>query len=349
MAGLQLYAVHEAAGAVFMKEAGLDVPVRYGDVKTEYRAVREAAGITDRSARGTLRVTGADRVRFLHGMLTHTVQGLAVWAGNYAAMTTPQGHTLADVWVHNRAEEVLLETEPGLQQKLWDALDKFLIADDVTIEDATPQRAILGVQGLSAAALVSSVLGEIPVDLPEMHTVVRSWNGMEVAIVARSYTGLPGYDLWVSPDSAGALWDALVGGGCCPVGVEALEILRIEAGIPRYGSEVDERVMPLEAGMAHAVDFNKGCFIGQEALAKMQNLGKPRRYLVGIQVESDAAPVPGTDLLDGDRKAGWVTSSLRSETLGRTVALVRRGLETPGQVLSLADGTRTEVVALPFV
>ncbi len=345
-----LHAAKLAAGAVFERIDGRAAAAHYGDAASEYASVREAVGLVDRSDRGHLLVSGSDRVHFLHGMLSNTVQGLETGGGNYATMTTPRGQTLTDVWVYHRAEGFLLETEPGLQEKLMASLDKFLIADDVDIKDVTGEQALLGVHGRASRALIARVLGEVSADLADCHTVVRAMDGADVSVTARSYTGEPGYDLRITADRAPHLWDALISAGARPVGIRASEALRIEAGIPRYGVDMDERVVPLEAGLYHAVDFAKGCFIGQETIAKMHNLGKPRRYLVGLRLETETVPPAETPLRDGEKQIGWITSSLRSPALGRVVSLasVRRGYEQPGRFLSVDGGGRAEVVELPF-
>ncbi len=345
-----LRAAKLAAGAVFERIDGTETAAHYGDAASEYASVREAAGLVDRCDRGHLFVTGTDRARFLHGMLSNTVEGLAAGEGNYATMTTPRGQTLTDVWVYRNAEGFLLETEPGLQVKLMASLDKYLIADDVDIKDVTGELAILGVHGPGARALIVPLVGDVPTGLADCHTVVHMMDGVDVSVTARSYTGEPGYDLRVMADKAPRLWNALMSAGARPIGFQAMEALRIESGIPRYGADVDERVVPLEAGLHHAVDFTKGCFIGQETIAKMQNLGKPRRYLVGLRLETEKVPPAETPLRDGEKQVGWITSSIRSPATGRTVSLasVRRGYEQPGRSLSVDGEGRAEVVELPF-
>ena len=345
-----LRAAKLAAGAVFERIGAAEAAVHYGDAASEYATVREAAGLVDRSDRGHLMVTGSDRARFLHGMFSNTVEGLESGAGNYATMTTPRGQTLSDVWVYRRTEGFLLETEPGLQAKLMAALDRYLIADDVHIADVSATWATFGVHGPAARALIVRVLGEVSADLADCHTVVRDLGRADASVTARSYSGEPGYDLRIDAVHALRLWNALTSAGARPVGARAMETLRIESGIPRYGVDVDERVAPLEAGLHHAVDFNKGCFIGQETIAKMRNLGKPRRYLVGLRLEADTVPPAETPLRDGEKQIGWTTSGVRSPTLGRVVSLasVRRGYERPGRSLSVDGGGRAEVVELPF-
>ena len=351
MTASSLREAKQAAGAVFERIDGIESAAHYGDAASEYASVREAVGLVDRSNRGHLLVTGSDRARFLHGMLSNTVEGLETGAGNYATMTTPRGQTLTDVWVYRRSEGFLLETEPGLQEKLMASLDKYLIADDVDIKDVTGAQATLGVHGPGSRALIARVLGEVPVDLADCHTVFRTLGRTDVSVTARAYTGEPGYDLRIVAALAWRLWSALTSAGARPVGARALEALRIESGIPRYGVDVDERVVPLEAGLYHAVDFAKGCFIGQETIAKMHNLGKPRRYLVGLRLDTETVPPAETPLRDGERQIGWITSGLHSPALRRVVSLasVRRGFERPGRILSVDGGGRAEVVELPFL
>ena len=350
MADLLHHCIHQAAGAVFSQVAAWQAPESYGDPAGEYRAVREAVGITDRSARGKIRMTGSERVRFLNSMVSKKIEGLERGMGVYATVTDAQGHTLTDLWVHNRGEAFLLETEPGLQEKLYASLDRFLIADDVEMEDVTDAWAIVGVQGPKARELVSETIGAIATDLPEHHSIAVPFNGTEVVVVARTCTGEPGFDLWVTPERAGALWRVLAEAGGRPVGFSALEALRIEAGIARYGMDINEQVVPIEAGLYHAVDFDKGCYVGQEVIAKMHYRGKPRRYLVGLQIEGDTPPVPGTSIHAGEKEIGRITSSVRSPALDRVIALasVRRGFEQPGEKVLLEEGVRAEVVDLPF-
>ena len=231
-----------------------------GDAAAEYATVREAAGLVDRSDRGHLLVTGSDRARFLHGMLSNTVEGLESGAGNYATMTTPRGQTLSDVWVYHRAEGFLLETEPGLQTKLMASLDKYLIADDVRIRDVTGIQATLGLHGPGSGALIAQTLGEVSSDLADCHTVERGLGRTDVSVTARSYSGEPGYDLRIEAVHALRLWNVLTAAGARPVGTRAMEALRIESGIPRYGVDVDERVVPLEAGPSSRGRLHKGMF-----------------------------------------------------------------------------------------
>ena len=315
------------------------------NMETQYRAVRENAGIFNRSKRGKVRAEGADCLRFLHGMVTNTVESLAENEGNYAAVTSARGQTLLDVWVHRLQECIYMETEPGLATKLIETLDRYLIADDVALSDESDAWAIFGVQGPAAYELVGRVVGRVPADLPEHHTVVREFDGTSIWITARSYTGEPGFDLRIAQNDS--LRRALVTAGGTPIGWQVEEILRVEAGIPRYGAEIDESVVPLEAGLNHAVDFDKGCYIGQEVIAKMHFRGRPRRYLTGLIGNT---PVCGDIIVDG-KIVGRVTTCVKSLHFNRVIALaiIRRGYHEAGQRVILDDGSEAEVVNLPFV
>jgi folate-binding protein YgfZ len=352
MNSLHLHQTHQASGALFVEEGGWNVPASYGDVDGEYQAVREAAGVLDRSHRGVLVAGGEDRKEFLGGMLSNRVAGMEEGEGNHTTMSDPQGHTLADAWLSDRGDVIVLETEPGLQSKLHDSLDRFLITEDVTLEDATGRWAIIGVHGPSASSILSGVLSVAPPeDLPEGHCFRGQAATLEVTVVARNYTGETGWDLWCSPESVVDVWEAIRGAGARPIGSLAADTLRVEAGVPRYGVDFGEEVMVLEAGLEITVDFGKGCFIGQEAIGKMRHLGKPRRTLVGIQVDDGEPPAPGSSLVNGEKEAGIVKTSVRSPILKQTIALasVRRGYEEVGTTLLLPDGRQAKVCALPFL
>ena len=314
------------------------------NMEIQYCAVRENAGIFNRSKRGKVRAEGADCLRFLHGMVTNTVESLTENEGNYAAVTSARGQTLLDVWVHRLQDCIYMETEPGLATKLIETLDRYLIADDVALSDESDVWAILGVQGPAAYELVGRVVGHIPADLPEHHTVVREFEGTPTWVTARSYTGEPGCDLRIAQNDS--LQRALVTAGGTPIGSQVEEILRVEAGIPRYGAEIDESVVPLEAGLNHAVDFDKGCYIGQEVIAKMHFRGRPRRYLTGLIGNT---PVSGNITVNG-KTIGRVTTCVKSLHFNRVIALaiIRRGYHEAGQRVLLDDGSEAEVVNLPF-
>ncbi|MGA1195376.1 MAG: YgfZ/GcvT domain-containing protein [Candidatus Latescibacterota bacterium] len=338
------------AGAVFNEENGSLPPIHYGDSAFEYQAVKTGVGLVDRSGRGKLRITGKDRTRFLHGMVTNTVQGLSEWAGNHAALTTVHGQTLLDLWVHHLGEYLWLETEFGYQARLYDTLDRYLIADDVVMTDETQNWVILGVVGPLAGSNIKKVVGLVGDDLSEHHTVMGQWNELPIWVTRCSFLGEDGFDVRVSVGVGADLWRALVGAGAIPVGTLAQEVLRIEAGIPLCGIEIDEAVAPLEVGLEDTVDFNKGCYIGQEVIAKMHFRGKPRRYLVGVRLDREKLIAPNTEVVVDDKVVGRVTSCVHSMALNGVIALavIKRGMHEVGQRVLVGEA-EGEIVSLPFV
>jgi folate-binding protein YgfZ len=347
---VQLKDLQVEAGAVFDEENGYLTPSHYGDSALEYQAVKTGVGLVDRSGRGKLRLTGKDRTRFLHGMVTNTVQGLTEWAGNHAALTTVHGQTLLDLWVHHLGDHLWLETEFGYQARLYDTLDRYLIADDVVMTDETRDWVILGVVGPQAIASVKNVFGLVVEDLPEHHTVMGLWHEKPIWATRRHFLGIEGFDVRVSTEAGAALWHALVNVGAIPVGTQAQEVLRVEAGVPLCGVEIDEAGAPLEVGLEDTVDFNKGCYIGQEVIAKMHFRGKPRRYLVGVRFEGEKWVAPNTEVIVDDKAVGRVTSCVHSPALKGIIALaiVKRGMHEVGQGVQAGEGEGV-IVPLPFV
>ena len=342
--------LHTAANASLIAVNHTPVVASYGQPAVEYRAIRESVGLIDLSALGKLRVSGEDRARFLNGMLTQPIVGLGRGQGIHACLTTAQGQTLADMFVYNTGDFFLLQTEPGLATKVHQALDRFLIADDVRIEDVTDAYAVLRLMGPDTPGVIADTLRGEPVASSSLAFGNHTIGDVACTAACRPLADLPGFDVLCGAADAASVWSALLDAGARATGWDALETVRIEEGLPRYGTDVDERSMPLEAGLAHTVDFGKGCFVGQEALAKMHNLGQPRRSLVGLLLDSDAPRDPDSTVVADGREVGRVTSSVRSPRLSRAIALasIRRGFHVPGQIVALDDGTTAQVVALPF-
>ena len=340
--------LQEELGGTF-RDPDENQPEHFGDASTEVQAARESAIVVDRSERGKLLFTGEDRASFLHGMLTNTVEGLEDGDGNHAALTDAKGSTRADMWVYHWGDSLAMETEPGLQSAVSEFLDKYIIADDVTISEVSSDYSIVGLHGPAADQILDVAGG--PTDLGPYQSRCCEIEGVRVRVCKRSYCGELGYDLWVAADWGAQVFEAVRAGGAQPAGQVAVETLRIESGMPRYGLDVDDRVIPLEGGMADTVDFTKGCFIGQEVLAKMHNLGQPRRYLVGVLVEGQDPPVPETELVRDGKTVGLVKSGVYSEAVEQIVCLasVRRGNEASGTQLTTPADQVCEVVSLPFV
>jgi aminomethyltransferase len=354
MEPLTLHFLHEQAGARFTALGSREAVADYGDSEAEYRAAREAVALHDASYRETLRITGEDRASFLHGMVTQDVNGLPPGAAAYTAMITAKGAMVADARLLKREAELLLDVEPGTGAKVKEFLEKYLISEDAEIHEVTGEWGLLRLLGPRTGEVLSAVLG-----VPSFEALApNATRGATLAGVQGVLVGHPafekhGVDLLVPRGSLEAVWRALVqaGGahGLKPLGFQALELLRVEAGVPRYGQDMVDTTIPLEANLTHAISYNKGCYIGQEVIARATFRGHMNRKLAGLLL-GDVEAAPGTELRKGEKKVGWLTSVVRSPAQGQRVALgyVHRDHLEPGTELTLADGPVVKVAPLPF-
>ena len=321
-----LYEIHHALGATLTENyEEWELVGHFTDPHQEHCAVRQGVGIVDLSHRGRLRLTGSDRAAYLHRIISNDVEGLAVGEGNYATILTNRGKIIADMNVYVFEDSIGIETNAGTTFSLYQELDKYLIADDVTIEDFTECTGIVGVHGPKSSELLQEVYGFDVGDLPEYHNVVHEIDGRRIVCVRANETGEVGYNLCTASESIEWLWDTLLtkgrAFGAAPVGLIALNSLRIEAGIPRYGAELSDLIFPGEAELEQAISFEKGCYIGQEIVARMKYRGHPNRLLRGFEITSDTPPLSGDRLFDGDTDIGWLTSAVVSPTLGKTIGM----------------------------
>jgi tRNA-modifying protein YgfZ len=324
---------------------------------TAYDAARHRAAVLDRSDRGRIVVSGADRASYLQGLLTNDIVALKAGEGCYAAYLTPQGRMIADLYVYELGDLILLTVDRGVKDTILAKLDQFIFGEDVQLGDVTDTFAQVGVIGPAAAAIVSRILGEVSTDtwrgLAEHANLRTTWNG-EAAIVTRiTDPGVSGYDVFVDRAKAAALLSAVTGAGAVPLDEETAEALRIESGAPRFHRDMDEETIPLEAGIeSRAISFTKGCYVGQEVIIRVLHRGHGRvaRKLVGLIVSAEQPPAAGTTVRSGDREIGQVTSSAWSPALRKPIALgyVHRDFVAPGTAV-VVDGVAAEVAALPFV
>ncbi|MCY1033533.1 aminomethyl transferase family protein [Corallococcus sp. BB11-1] len=355
MEPLSLHFVHEQVGARFISVGGREVVAGYGDVGTEYGAARDAVALHDASYREILRITGEDRASFLHGMVTQEVKNLPVGSAAYAAFITVKGAMVGDARILKREGDLLLDMEPGLGAKVREFLDKYLISEDAELHDGTSESGWLRLLGPRTAQVLAAVLGRPFEGLAAQASQPAVLAGQDVWLLGTALPGgVSGVDVLVPRAGLEAVWTALAQAGAAhglkPLGFDALELLRVEAGVPRYGQDMVDTTIPLEANLTHAISYNKGCYIGQEVIARATFRGRMNRQLAGLLLgETDVAP--GTELRRGEKKVGWVTSVVRSPVKGQRVALgyVHRESLEPGTELTLADGAGTvTVAALPF-
>jgi tRNA-modifying protein YgfZ len=308
-------------------------------LSAEYRAITEACGLLDRSERGKLALTGADAASFLQGQVSNDVESLAPGTGCYAAFLTPKGKMLGDLRILNTGDELLLDTERVALQALFNMIRRFSIGYAVELHKRTVERGLLSLIGPDSGALT----GAEALPASENAHVAVSIGGVE----ARAIRTDVGVDLICEASDADGLRAALEEAGAIAVGEAAAECLRVERGRPRYGIDLDDTVIPQEAGLnERAVSFTKGCYVGQETVARLFYRGKPNRQLRGLRLTGPAEP--GEELLSAGRPVGRLTSVVESPRFGTIgLALVRREAP-PGYTVTSGDGVVAQVIELPF-
>ena len=309
------------------------------ELDAQYRQLREECGLLNRSDRGKLTVSGAEAAEYLQGQLTNDVEALEPGEGQYAALLDRKGHMQADMRVLRPAiEELWIDTEPEGLEATRKHLQMYKIGREVEVADATAERAILSLIGPRAVEIAGTAV------LPEHACEPASIEGVDCLAVGTA----GGIDLIAAAADAERLREALLGAGAVEVSAEAVEILRVEAGVPRFGAEMDTRTMPAEAAIVEdAVSFTKGCYIGQETVARLHYKGKPNKHLRGLKLSG--AATPGAALRLGEKEVGTLGGAVVSPALGPiALAIVRREAE-PGDELAVGeDGVTARVVDLPF-
>lgn len=314
----------------------------------EYRALREAAAVVDRSAAGRIELTGADRQRFMNAYLTCEIKGLAPGSGAYGFLTQAQGRILSDAVVLVREDRLWIEVGPDREGPIIEHLKKYVLADRVEIRplaDVLP----VALTGPRAAEIVD----------PEAELAETAWAhrqgdvlGIEVTVQRGGFAVPWDYTLWVAASEAPRLIEGLAAlEGVRQAGFAALEALRVEKGLPRFGCDYGPENFPQETTLDEAVSYTKGCYLGQEVVARIHYRGGVQKELRGLLFEGDGAPERGESLLADGREAGTVGSVVDSPALGRTVglAILHRRAAAPGTRLELSGGRWAEVRELPLV
>jgi aminomethyltransferase len=280
-----------------------------------YEGLHTASAWIDLSARGKIRVTGEDRARLLHAMSTNHVQELAAGEGLYTFFLNEKGRILADAYVYNLGESLLLDTEPETAASLAAHLDKYIIADDAVIEDETGRWMAVGLEG-PASAEAAAGLG---IRAPTKRCALLEWDSGFVVQVAE--TGMAGIRIFVPMEERHTLAARLTAARIPKATGEEARVVRLENGKPRYGEDITDRNLAQETRQLHAVHFNKGCYLGQEIVERVRSRGQVHRHLAPIEIDSATAPAPGTKLAaDGDTVAE-ITSAVYSPALGKIVGL----------------------------
>jgi folate-binding protein YgfZ len=351
---LPLSEFHGSNGAVFAERDGWLLPIHFGNAAAEYKAVRSTAGLIDRCHRGLLQFTGPDRLSFLQGMLSNDLRDIEPGEGQYATLLTQQGKVLGDVRVLRSDNSFYLDLWEATKDKIVEHVNRYLVADEVEIADRSGGYGILSIQGPQSEALLRTLLGQAELPKGPMQHAIVEIDGAKICLVRDSHTGEVGFDLIIPKPALQNVAQRATPVAATWVGEEAQNILRVEAGIPRYGVDFTEDNLLLEVGLDHAVSFKKGCYLGQEVVERIRSRGHVNKQLVGLLLDGQREAKPGDRLAVSDREVGTITSSVFSPALRRPIAFayIHRDHWAPGSELTISrDGSQIQasVTTLPFV
>src|SRR5580692_6099684 len=327
---------------------------RFADPQLEFAALLGGCGVYDLGFRARISLTGGDRVRWLNGMVTNNIRDLASGRGLYAFLLNPQGRILGDMSVYNLGEKLVVETDRSQVEKIVATFDHYIIMDDVEVADVTAEQTALGLSGPKSRAVLNAAGIEVP-EMQPLQMISPQCNCdcgcVECTVVRGENAQQESYEIWLAPQDVYKTWQALVAAGATPTGSEALEMQRIVAGIPLYGVDIRERDLPQETEQMRALNFNKGCYVGQEIVERIRSRGNVHRKFTGFLIDGATDVVVGTKIISGEKEVGEVTSAavLRTSSGGRTFVLgyIRREVGVPGREVTIA-GVKATVAHLPF-
>ena len=304
------------AGASFATFDGWRLPQSFGKPLEEYRAAREGVALADRSSYGRLKITGKDALDLLNRLSSNKLIDLAQGQGASTVLTNNKARIIDLLLVINMGDELLVVTSPQTPEKVIEWIDLYTFGEDITVEDVTEDTALLSLMGPAAVDLLGTDASSL--DLYGVGQVTLQ--GIQLPVIRTDTLGTTSYDLLATASQAGKVWDALIQAGAVAVGEDALETVRVEQGVPRYGREMGEDFNPLEAGFNSSISYDKGCYIGQEVVLRLNTYKKVQKHLMGIVVE-EGIPAIETRLEVEGKDAGFLTSVVDSPLLGRALAL----------------------------
>ena len=350
MGDLKLDEKRRASGERMGEYCGASAVATYGDIAAEFGALQKGAGILSLVWRKRLKLTGEDRVRWLNGMVTNNIRDLAPGHGVYAFFLNPQGRIQADMYCFNRGDDLLIETDASQIESLRAAFDKYIIMDDVEVTDAENITKLL-LSGPKAPQVVGGVLGKTIEHMQPLEFRSASHAGAPVTVVHLDDPFTPQFELWIANEHASELWKALAAAGAAPIGYEAVEMLRLWSGRPRFGQDIRERDLPQETGQERALNFTKGCYVGQEIVERIRSRGAVHRIFAGFAFES-GPPGVGSKISVEGKEVGEITSAatLPGDEGPPLIGLgyIRREFSKPETVIQ-AGGVSGRVAKPPFV
>ncbi len=323
----------------------------HGDTRAEFQATVAGCGLYDLSGRAKIAVTGGDRVRWLNGMVSNNVRDLVPGHGVYAFLLNAQGQIQADLYVFQRGESLLVDTEGSQRDKVLQLFDHYIIADDVEITDVTNKLAALGLTGPESRRVIERAGISLP-EMKHLQFVDLAWGTDSITVLRSGEEARESWQIWIAPENLNRLWDALVQAGARPIGAAALNLFRIWRGIPQFGVDIRERDLPQETGQTRALNFTKGCYLGQEIVERIRSRGAVRRQFTAFTVEG-TLPEPGSKILvrenEDEKEVGEVTTSAILPLAGadRPVALGYLRREAAGKELHAGTAKLTPA-QIPF-
>ena len=289
---------------------GVTTASDFGDARAEFQSLLAGCGLYDLSWRAKIAVTGGDCVRWLNGMVTNNVRDLASGHGVYAFMLNAQGRIQADLYAFQRGDSLLVDTEHAQRDKILQLFDHYIIADDVEIADISDTLTAVGLTGPAARAILGRAGIAVP-DLAHLQFADVIWQQKTVTLLHSGEEARESWQVWMNPEQGADLWNALVHAGARPTGTAALNLFRISRGIPQFGVDIRERDLPQETGQTRALNFTKGCYLGQEIVERIRSRGAVHRQFTAFDVEG-TLPEPGAQILPGENEekaVGEITSS----------------------------------------
>ena len=313
-----LFDTTQSSGAGFLEAFGWELPRSYGDPAAEYFAAREAVALHDSSYVGRIKATGEDVLDLLHRISTNDLISLQPGHGAPTVLTTDRGRILDLLAVLNLGDHILLLTGPNTRDTVIEWIDKYTFVEDIILEDVTPSTAMLSVMGPGADSLLGTLAG---VELEPNRSTPASIAGLEAQVIRRDLVDLPRYEIVVPRQDSEPVWKELTAAGAVPIGIEAYEAVRVEAGEPSSGRELGEAYNPLETGLWGSISFTKGCYIGQEVIARLDTYQKVQKHLVSLSFSPGARVTPDMKLSREGKEVGQVTSVAVLPTTGEAIGM----------------------------
>lgn len=342
-----------------MKDTATQRIARFGDLENEYRAIRDDIAIVDRNDRGLLEITGSDRKDWLHNLTTNHIRDLGLHEGQYAFSLNVQGRILFDLNVLMFEDYLWIDLDQRFVELAKNHFEKYTVIEDVTVKDCSESFVRFGLCGATAGSIMESFGAPHVKVMPALGVTKIRWQDKELTLFRHDFCGSFGVEIFLSADDAETFWKELTDSNrsisATPVGDDAIEIHRIEAGIPRAGFEITDEYLPAETRqLERAVNYNKGCYLGQEVVERMRSRDVVARQLCGLQIEGDFLPSPGAELiLDDDKPVGTLTSVCNSIAKKGIVGLAyiksnSSKIGTSVRISNHEDAIAAIIVELPF-